>query len=106
VTFKSPSQSCGFGAQPTSYSKGTKDSFSKVQQQGCEAYHSTPSSAKINTYWSYSFTPSHDLNIKNVTFALLFPNSDKMLLVCPFGLFSSEKQNVKYMIQDLISNIC
>jgi hypothetical protein len=77
---------------------GSGGSFSKVKQQGCEAHHSTPSNAKIKMYWSYSFTPPYELNTKKVTFALLFPNSGKMLLVRLLGLFCSEKQNIKYMI--------
>jgi hypothetical protein len=49
----------GSGAHPASYPMGNKCSFSGVKRPGREADHSPPSSAEVNSAWTYTSTPQY-----------------------------------------------
>jgi hypothetical protein len=62
------------GAQPDSYSIGTRESYHGVKRPGREANHSPPCSLEVNNAWSYNFTsPIHIHGVdRGNSFVLLY----------------------------------
>jgi hypothetical protein len=67
------------GAKASSYAMGTRCSFSGGKAPGREVYHSTSTSAEVNTMWIYSSTPL--ICLQGVVPSSL--STGKTLPVCP-----------------------
>jgi hypothetical protein len=95
----------GSGPQPTFYSVGTGDNFPGVKQQGCAVNHSSPSSAKVKSKWSYTFNSPICLHgVDRNKFLAFKPYYKTTQKISELQIASSEYSLYKYFIPHCYSN--